>query len=325
MSESDDTTAEDDVDIRETIDRAGSGAPASGFAVGDRFSSGEIFQRVLATADVEIATGMRELLFSALAAGFAITLTFLGHAVLSAYSPKNEAIAAFLYPIGFIYIILGRYQLYTENTLPPVTLVLTRLASLPLLFRIWGIVLFGNIIGAGLGAFVLANSHVLSPEAMRAGAKFAKHGLELAWWDVFLRALFAGWLVAGVVWITHAARDTISRIFIVYIAFYTISATEIYHVVTTACDSLYYVFFTGASLFTVFAEFWFPVFLGNTIGGVFLVTIVNYGQAERQRFPEVRELSMDEWLFSWSGGRDRVPATEEIVLPGTEDREEETN
>lgn len=289
-------------DTREAINRAESGAPAAGWAIRDRFSSHEILQRVIASADEEIATRKQELVFSGFAAGFAIVLTFIGHAVGKAYFPHNNFLSAVLYPLGFMYIILGRYQLYTENTLPPVVLVLARLASLPLLFRVWTIVLAGNVLGAGLGAFILANTHVLSPAAMEAGTEFTKHGLELAWWDVFFRSLFAGWLVAGVVWLGNAARDTIARLLLIYIVFYTIAVTEFFHVITAACDVFYFVF-VGAGGAHVFYEFWLPVLLGNTVGGVFLVGLVNFAQTEQRRFPEVRVLSMRELLFSWEGGQ----------------------
>jgi formate/nitrite transporter FocA (FNT family) len=304
--------------MTESTDQAASGAPAAGWAVGDRFSGDEIFHRVLASAEEEISTGTMELIFSGLAAGFAITLTFVGHAAVTEYFPQNEVLAAVLYPIGFIYIILGRYQLYTENTLPPVALVLARLASLPLLFRVWGLVLLGNLIGACLGAFVLAHSHVLATEAARAGAGFASHGLELGWWDVFWKAIFAGWIVGGIVWLDHASRDTIARFFLIYIAFYTISATQLYHVVTAACDAFYYVFYAGAGLFHVLYAFWLPVFLGNTIGGVFLVALVNYAQIEDRRVPEVRELSVREVFFSWRGGGTGEVQYDEEVESGTD-------
>lgn len=305
----------DEEPIRESTDHAESGAPDAGWAVGDRFSSEEIFQRVLATADEEVSTGTRELLFSGLAAGFAIVLSFVGHAAVSEYFPDNALLGSLLYPIGFVYIILGRYQLYTENTLPPVALVLTRLASFPLMVRVWVVVLVGNVVGAGLGAFVLANTHVLSPAAMSAGAEFTRAGLETAWWDLFFKALFAGWLVAGVVWLGHAVRDSIARLLLIYLVFYTIAATELYHVVTTAADALFFVFIGEGGILTVTYEFWLPVLLGNTIGGVVLVALVNYGQTERQRFPEVRELSTREWLFGWHGGRERAPVNIEEVGP----------
>lgn len=305
-------------ETREAIDRAASGAPAAGRAIRDRFSSDEILQRLLATADEEIDTGKQELFFSGFAAGFAIVLTFIGHAVGKMHFPDNEFLSAILYPLGFMYIILGRYQLYTENTLPPVVLVLTRLASLPLLLRVWGVVLVGNILGAGLGALILANTHVLSIQAMHAGAEFTRSGLELGWWDVFFKSLFAGWLVAGIVWLENAARDTIARLFLIYIVFYTIAAAELFHVITTACDVFYFVFVNGARPLPVVYEFWLPVLFGNTIGGVFLVALVNYAQTEQRRFPEVRVLTIRELLFSWEGGHKNTPR------PAPEDAESET-
>lgn len=286
-------------------DRAASGVPASGWAIGDRFSWEEILQRLLASADEEISHGKRELFFSGITAGFAIVVTFIGYAVGSAYFPENHFLGALLYPIGFIYIILGRYQLFTENTLPPVKLVMTRLASLPLLLRLWGVVLIGNVIGAAFGAFVLANTQVMSPEAMAAGAEFTRHGLKMAWADVFFKALFAGWIVAGIVWMCVAARDTMSRLAIIYIGFYLIAAANLFHVVTTACEVFYFIFLdiSGPGVFALIWEFWIPVLLGNTAGGVLLFTFIGYAQAEEQRQPEVRVLSFRELLFSMKGGR----------------------
>lgn len=296
---------------RASHDRAPSGAPSAGWAIGDRFSADEVFVRVLASADEEIATDKQQLFFSGLAAGFAVVLTFLGHAVGVAAFPDNNFLSAILYPVGFIYIILGGYQLYTENTLPPVTLVLSRVASLPLLLRVWSIVLIGNVVGAGLGAALLAHGHVLSPPAMEAGVTLTSEALDKGWWAIFNRSLFAGWLVAGVVWLNHAARDTISRFIIIYLIFYLIAAAELYHVITTACEVLYFLFVTDAGPLSVGFEFWLPVLLGNTIGGVFLFTLVNYAQAEQRRFPSVRILSTSQLLFSWRGGAEPGEASRE--------------
>ncbi len=152
------------------------GVPTSGSVIADRFSSDEVFQRIVADADHEITSSARELFFSALAGGFAISITLL---VYASMYPKTDSsvVAALLYPIGFIYIIIGGYQLYTENTLPPVALTLERLASVPALFRHWGIVLLGNFAGGAVGAVVLAYGGVLEPEAAAAALDFARHGV----------------------------------------------------------------------------------------------------------------------------------------------------
>lgn len=289
----------------ETTDRAESGAPASGWAIGDRFSWDEIHQRLLASAAEEISSSVRELFFSGVTAGFAIVLTFIGYAVGRAQFPENDFLAALLYPVGFIYIILGRYQLYTENTLPPVKLVLMRYASLPLLLRLWTTVLVANLAGAALGALVLAHTHVLSPDAMEAGAAIAVHGYETGAWTAFFKALFAGWLVAGVVWLGYAARDSVTRLLLVYIVFYLIAVADLFHVVTTAADVFFFIFLgaPGPGAAALLVSFWLPVLLGNTAGGVLVFTLLAYAQAESARPEKIPILSLRESLFSLKGGR----------------------
>ncbi len=309
-----------ETDVREAVERSRSGAPAAGKAVRDRFSPDEIFQRIIAAADEEITAGNRELFFSGLAAGFAITLTFFLHASVTASTgDETGLVGGLLYPLGFVYIILGGYQLYTENTLPPVALVLERIASVPALLRIWTIVLIANVVGAGVGAFVLANTGVLSTEAVTTAATFGAEGLETSWWDLFFKGVFAGFIVAGVVWLDYAARDTISRLVLVYLAFYTIAAGHLYHVVVSVCDMLFLVFRGEIGLFAGAWEFVFPVFLGNTLGGVVLVTVVNYGQTSQRRFKTPQEsptelqpeLSFKEWILGGFAGRSYVPPSGE--------------
>ncbi|WP_254544177.1 formate/nitrite transporter family protein [Halomarina pelagica] len=303
-------------DVREAIDRSASGAPAAGAAVRDRFSTDEIFQRVVASADDEVSSTTRELFFSGLAAGFAITLTFLLHAVLTAAVPddRTNLLPSLLYPVGFIYIIMGRYQLYTENTLPPVALTLTRILSVPSLLRVWGVVLVANFTGAALGAFVLAHTGVMTPETATVAAEFASKAVETPWWDLFFKAVFAGWLVAGLVWLLHASRDTITRLVLVFTIFLSIPVADLYHVVVSACDAFYYVFHDGASVLLVLWHFVLPVLLGNTVGGVFLVALVNYAQTQR-RVPagggDRRVLGVREWLFGGIASGDRSSSAQQ--------------
>ena len=289
-------------------ERAPSGAPAAGKAVGDRFSPDEIFQRVIATADEEIGAPARKLYLSGLAAGFAITITFFLYATGRAAFPDDPTgmLAPLLYPLGFVYIIMGRYQLFTENTLTPVTLVLTRVTSVPSLLRVWVSVLAGNLTGAAVGAFVLANTNVFSPEAAAAAVDIGTAGVETGWWDLVVKALFAGWLVAGLMWLEHAVRDSISRVVLVYLAIFTIPATGLYHIVVSATDTFYLAFTGNVGLLVGLWEFAVPVLLGNTIGGVVLVALLNYAQTE-SRLPETNRerprLGLRDWLF----GR-RTPA-----------------
>jgi formate/nitrite transporter FocA (FNT family) len=307
---------DDTESVRESVERSRSGAPAVGEVVRDRFETDEVFQRIIAAADEEIDTGTRELAFSALAGGFSITLTFLIYASMTAKT-DDPIVASLLYPIGFVYIILGGYQLYTENTLPPVALVLERLASLPALLRTWGVVAAGNFVGGGLGALVLAYTGVFSPEAAAVAVDISKKGLETGWWDLFFKAGFAGFVVAGVVWLDFAARDTISRFFLVWVAFLIIPLADLFHVVVSFTELMYLVYLGEAALLAGLGGFVLPVFLGNTIGGVVLVTVVNYFQTTERRLQTARDdgverqLSVREWIGGSSVGRTYVPAASE--------------
>ena len=302
-----------DESVREAVERSRSGAPAVGAVVRDRFETDEVFQRIIAAADEEIDTGTRELFFSALAGGFAITLTFLIYASMSAKS-DSAVVASLLYPIGFIYIILGGYQLYTENTLPPVALVLERLASIPALLRTWVVVAAGNFTGGVLGAAVLAYTGVFSPSTAAVAVEISRHGVEAGFWDLFFKAGFAGLIVAGVVWLDFAARDTTSRFFLVYIAFLMIPLADLFHVVVSFTELMYLVFLGEAALLPGLVGFVLPVFLGNTIGGILLVTVVNYFQTTERRLEAAREdgverqLSVRELIGGSSVGRTYVPA-----------------
>ena len=286
----------------------------------DQFSTDEVYQRVVADADHEVTSGTRELFFSALAAGFAITVTFLLYASVTA-TTETKIVGVLLYPLGFIYIIIGGYQLYTENTLPPVALTLERLASVPTLLRHWMIVLAGNFAGGGLGALALAHGGVFDAATAQVAIGFAQKGIATPATALFVKAAFAGLIVAGVVWINFAVRDTTSRLVVVYLAFLAIPMGNLFHVVVSFTEVVYLTLVTGANPVPGLAGFVLPVLLGNTLGGVVLVTVVNYYQTsdrrlQTPRFQNVRRLSLREWLVGSLAGRSYVPVidtVEEIV------------
>jgi len=282
----------------------------------DKLSTDEVYQRVVADADHEITSGTRELFFSALAAGFAITVTFLLYASVTA-TTDSKFVGVLLYPLGFIYIIIGGYQLYTENTLPPVALTLERLVSIPTLVRHWLVVLAGNFLGGGLGAVALAYGGVFDDTTATVAAEFAQKGIATPATDLFVKAAFAGLIVAGVVWINFAARDTVSRLAVVYLAFLAIPMGNLFHVVVSFTEVVYLALVSGVNPGPALLEFVLPVLVGNTLGGILLVTVVNYYQTsdrrlEIDRFQNVRRLSIREWLLGSLAGRSYVPVIDTV-------------
>src|SRR6185312_15995833 len=92
-----------------------------------RPSAKEIFTQVAANARQELKRTTIALGISGVGGGAFLGLTALAVAfanVLLGSAGADHLLAAAFYPIGFIVVIVGRSQLFTENTLYPVALVL---------------------------------------------------------------------------------------------------------------------------------------------------------------------------------------------------------
>lgn len=258
--------------------------PAEGSVLSDSLGFAEIFRRVLATAREELDRPTQLLFWSGLAAGLSLGLTFFARATMTGLLGQTEPgfVGNLLYPVGFIIIVLGKYQLFTENTLTPVALVLTKLARTANLMRLWGTVLIANLIGAAAIAALFALTDVKDPEAAEAALAMGKHALEAELGALFWRAVIAGWIVATMVWLVHAVTDTLSRMVIVSLLMYFIGVSDLFHVVTGTVEVLYLVFEGESSFWGIWHRFVLPVLVGNIIGGVGFVTILNTAQFGRE-------------------------------------------
>lgn len=265
--------------------------PAAGSVLEDSFGFPEIFRRVLASAREELDRPTSLLFWSGLAAGLSLGLTFFARATMTGLTGSTSPgfVGNLLYPVGFVAIVLGKYQLFTENTLTPVALVLTRLARVSNLLRLWGTVLVANLIGAAVIAAVFALTDVKSPEAAEAALAMGKHALEAGFSAVFFRAIIAGWIVATMVWLVHAVRDALSRIVIIWVLMYFIGISDLFHIVTGTVEVLYVVFEGEASILGIWHRFVVPVLLGNVLGGVGFVTVINTAQFGREEGGELVE------------------------------------
>lgn len=309
MSKSGDTRADREVEDSERRsntdpDESLENAPEQGETISDYFSFEEIFARVLAAADHELETSNGYLFWSGFGAGGALGLTFIARIVFTDVAGEQEPglIGNLLYPLGFLIIVFGRYQLFTENTLTPVVLVLTKLASLRNLLRLWSIVLLANLLGAVCVAALIAHLDVLTPERIQKGLEISRHALETPWKSIFAKAIIAGWIVAAMVWLVHSGRETIAKVFFVFFLMYFVGVGGFFHVITSSVEVFFLTFSSSdVPFWPLFPDFILPVLLGNTLGGVAFVAILNYAQFAHHKDSELFErygesLSWREWL-----------------------------
>ena len=191
-------------------------------------------------------------------------------------APWRHLVDAFGYSFGFIIVILGRQQLFTENTLTVILPLLMHptLATFGRVARLWGIVLVANLLGSWIFAALLATSGAFEPPVVAAMHALSREPMASPFGATVLKAVFAGWLIATMVWLLPSARS--ARLLIVLLVTYVVAAAQLTHIVAGSVDSGYAVLTGGASPADYFGRFLVPTLLGNILGGVSLVAVLNH-------------------------------------------------
>src|SRR5919199_567930 len=128
--------------------------------------AGEIYKEVVEDGREELERASIGLAFSAFSAGLNISFSTIALAVVGSLTGGIGLLAMAAYPIGFIFVILAQAQLFTENTVPPVAVVLSDRNQILNMLRLWVAILAFNILGAMAFAFVVVHGRVLGPGAL---------------------------------------------------------------------------------------------------------------------------------------------------------------
>ena len=249
-----------------------------------RLTAPEIFNAAKKNAREELDRSSRTLAFSGVAGGLAMGLTGLGVASMRAIlgSGSWEELVSFLiYPIGFIAVIIGRAQLFTENTLYPVVLVLDEPRKLRVnliaTLRLWGVVFAANVCGAYLFALLAIRSAALpsdiSTQLVNLGVTAVNHPTAHIFWS----GVIGGWLIALVAWMVTASQWTIGQVMMIWLLAFIVGIGKFAHCIATSGEILSAVAAGSLGAGTYFHWLLFAT-LGNIAGGVVIVSLLNYGQ-----------------------------------------------
>lgn len=253
-----------------------------------KLSSKLIYEVIRRDGEEELARSNRALFWSGIAAGIMISLSVLGEAIFRTYlpdQPSSYLIENLGYSLGFLVVILGRMQLFTENTITTV-LPLMRdpcLNMLNLVARLWAIVLAANVVGAFAVAALFVHTAAIPSELLPALYSLSEHAVGMPPWDSFLRAIPAGVLVASIVWMLPQAEGAAFLVITVFT--WLIAAGDFTHIVAGSVEYGILVMAGEISILEGFTGFFVPVFLGNVVGGTVIFTLIAWGQVR----DEVRE------------------------------------
>lgn len=246
-----------------------------------RLSVHEILATATADAKEELARSRRAVAVSGVSAGLTMGLTAAGVAVMTSYVGEGggrEAVVMLLYPLGFIAVIVGRMQLFTENTLFPVVLTLAAPRFLGATARLWGLVFAGNIVGALAFALLAARTSSLPPDALAAltdiGARVVDHSAGHVFWS----GVVGGWIIALVAWLVTASRLTLAQLLATFIFTYLVGLGHFAHCIAGSCEVLSAVVRDVTSIGD-YGRWLLLATAGNALGGVVMVSLLNYAQA----------------------------------------------
>ncbi len=221
------------------------------------------------------------LAWSGLAAGLSMGFSLVAEGLIRSHlpdAPWRPLIAKFGYSVGYLIVILGRQQLFTENTLTVILPLLARRGRITLLhvLRLWGVVLVTNLLGVHLFAWAIANTGVFTPEVRAAFADIGREALAGSFWTIALKGVFAGWLIALMVWLLPAADS--ARVPIIVIITFVVGLAGLSHIVAGTLEALYTVMAGTTSWLMLLGSYMLPTLLGNIFGGVMLVALINHAQ-----------------------------------------------
>lgn len=255
----------------------------------------DIYEPIVHEGEEKLGRSTRDLALSGLIAGLDISFGALAMAVVAGRLHESFPLSVkaalffgtFFYPLGFIFVILGRSELFTENTLTPVAGLIRGEGTLTALVRYWALIFATNIAGAVLFSLLVAHVDVVFTPYL---ATYREMGMGLMghpFLQVALAGLLAGWLVALIAWLVQATEGSIVHIIIIYVVAYLIIGLGLFHCVIGTAEVLLGMF-AGAPITwgSWLLNFLLPTTLGNIVGGVVFVAGLKGFQAANRKHPE---------------------------------------
>lgn len=251
-----------------------------------RLSARLIYEVVRRDGEEELHRPTLSLISSGIAAGILISLSVLAEAILRRYldasAPSSFLIENAGYTFGFIVVIFGRMQLFTENTITTVLPVVARpdRDCIVSMVRLWSVVLAANIVGAFIAAGFLGLTDVLDARMIDTLTDLSRHATGFGAYEGFIRAIPAGVLIAAVVWMMPSAEG--NAFFIIFVMTWLIAAGDFAHIVAGSVEMAFLLLRGELGLLPAVFGFFLPVLAGNVVGGTVIFTLLAWGQVRNE-------------------------------------------
>ena len=240
-----------------------------------------IYEVVRRLGDEEMERPATSLWWSGVAAGLSISFSLLAQAVLQSHLPDTAwrpLVTGFGYCVGFLMVVLGRQQLFTESTITVVLPVLKDInaANVGRMLRLWAIVLVANLAGTLFAAVFCRYTPVLSPALLDGMLTISRDLKSLGWWEMGFRGIASGFLIAAMVWMIPSAES--AKFAVITVMTYLIAIGGFTHIVAGSMEANLLVLSGEWEWWRMLWQFFVPALIGNMIGGTALFALISYAQ-----------------------------------------------
>ena len=247
-------------------------------------SAPTVYEIIAAEGVEEMERPLNSLWWSGVAAGLGISLSLYVMAALRASlgdTPGAGVLEKFGYCFGFLVVILGRLQLFTENTITPILPLLRQREQgmFRCVARLWAVVLAANLVGTFLAALIPTIFPIGTPELMAAMIEISNHFSEREYAHTFFSAIPAGFMVAALVWMLPGSKGF--EIWTIVVMTFAIGVTDTSHVVVGSAE-LFTSILSGDSGIGEALVRLFLAGAGNIVGGTGLFAVLAYAQVSEE-------------------------------------------
>lgn len=244
-------------------------------------NASELHRAIREEGQDELDRSLRSLFWSGVAAGFSVSASLIAEGSLRARmpdTPMRELIVALGYPVGFLMVILGRMQLFTESTITAMLPLVSHPSPAALMrtLRLWGVVLGANLIGTAVTAAAIAYGWPGDPALRDGMIAVSMKIVELGPLATFQNAIPAGFFIAIIAWSLPNARE--QAFFVIFAITYLIGIAGFSHSVVGSNEAFLVIFSGQGAPLTVIFGFLLPAILGNLVGGAGLFSVLAHGQ-----------------------------------------------
>ncbi|CAO4152658.1 formate/nitrite transporter family protein [Methylorubrum extorquens] len=234
----------------------------------------------------ELQRPSASLFWSGLAAGVTIMTSVIAEGAirnkLPADVPWRELVSDIGYSLGFLMVILGRMQLFTEQTIVSVLPLAAdpTWRKLGKIARLWSIVFVANMLGACAAAALNVFCGLMGRELLASMVEVSSTLLHKTPSEILLQGIPAGFLIASVAWIRAAANG--DDFWIILVLTYAIALGDFTHVIAGAAETFLLLFSGKLELGRAFAGIIVPSLIGNILGGTGLFALLAHAQVRQE-------------------------------------------